>query len=349
VSVVLVTGGSGFIGVHAILQLLEAGHTVRTTIRSRDKEDTVRQMLAVGGGSPGSNLSLLEADLLRDEGWAEATRGCDFVLHVASPFPPTLPTHEDELIRPAREGTLRVLRAGRDAGVKRVVLTSSFAAIGYGHPPREEPFDETWWTNLDGRAVTPYVKSKTLAERAAWQFVEEQGGGMELSAVNPVAVFGPVLGPKYSTSILLVQRLLEGAVPGFPRLAFGVVDVRDVADLHLRAMVHPAAAGERFLAISGSAMSIGEMAGTLRARLGQAARRVPKRELPDWLIRLVGLVKPEIRAVTPELGRRKDATSAKARQVLGWTPRSREDALVASARSLHDLGLLEGASGDARR
>lgn len=339
-SVVLVTGGSGFIGVHAILQLLDAGHTVRTTVRSRAKEDTVREMLAVGGGDPGSELAVLQADLLRDEGWAEAARGCDFVLHVASPFPPSVPKRENELIRPAREGTLRVLRAARDAGVQRVVLTSSFAAIGYGHEPRDEPFDEGWWTDLDGRAVTPYVKSKTLAERAAWQFVEEQGGGMELSVVNPVAVFGPVLGPKFSTSVLLVQRLLEGAVPGFPRLSFGVVDVRDVADLHLRAMESPAAAGERFLAISGGAMSIGEMARVLRERLGEAARRVPGRELPDWLIRLVGRFNPEIRSVTPELGRRKDATSVKARRVLGWEPRSREEALVASAESLRDLGLL---------
>ena len=337
---VLVTGGSGFIGVHTILQLIEAGHAVRTTVRSLGKEAAVREMLAAGGGDPGPALTVVEADLMRDEGWAAAVEGCDYVLHVASPFPPSVPKDEAELIRPAREGTLRVLRAARSAGVKRLVLTSSFAAVGYGHPPRTEPFDETCWTRLDSREVTPYTKSKTLAERAAWDFMATEGGALELSVVNPVAVFGPVLGPKFSTSILLVQRLMDGAMPGLPRLAFGVVDVRDVADLHLRAMTDPAAAGERFLAIAGGVMSIREMAHTLRERLGEAARRVPRRELPDWLVRLVGRFNPEVRSLTPELGRRKDATNEKARRLLGWAPRSREDALVATAESMGRLGLL---------
>ncbi len=341
VSRVLVTGGSGFIGAHTILQLAAAGYAVRTTVRSLAKEGALRRMLVVGGWDPDTALTVVEADLLKDEGWAAAAEGCDFVLHVASPFPPKVPGHEDELIRPAREGTLRVLRAARENGVKRVVLTSSFAAIGYGHPPREEPFDEGWWTKLDGRSVTPYVKSKTLAERAAWDFMEGEGGGMELSVVNPVAVFGPVLGPKFSTSILLVQRLMNGAMPGLPRLSFGVVDVRDVADLHLRAMNDPAAAGERFLAISGGVMSIGEMATTLRERLGEAAGKVPSRELPDWLIRVIGWFNPEIRSVVPELGRLKDATNEKSRRLLGWVPRSREEALIATAESLGRLGLLK--------
>ena len=265
------------------------------------------------------------------------------MLHVASPFPATVPRDEDDLIRPAVDGTLRVLRAARDAGVRRVVLTSSFAAIGYGHPPRDEPFDESWWTDLEGRDVAAYVKSKALAERAAWEFVDRDTSGVELSVVNPVAVFGPVLGPKFSTSVLLVQRLLEGAIPGYPRLSFGVVDVRDVADLHLRAMTHPAAVGERFLAVAGETMSIGEMADTLRRRMGEAAGRVPRRELPNWLVRLLGRFNPELRSVIPELGRRKEATSDKARRLLGWRPRSREEALIAAAESLLRLGLVRGA------
>jgi len=296
---VLVTGGSGFLGSHALVQLQEAGHQVRATLRNLGKADRVRSMVVQGGGDPDAGLSFVEADLERDDGWAAAMEGCDFVLHIASPFPSSVPSDENELIRPARQGALRVLRAARDAGVKRVVLTSSFAAVGYGHPPRTEPFDETTWTELEGRAVTPYVKSKTLAERAAWDFIAEEGGALELAVVNPVLVLGPVLGPDYSTSIRLVQRLMDGEMPGCPRLAFGVVDVRDVVDLHLRAMTDPAAPGERFLAVSGKVMSIAEMSETLRERLGEAARCAPRRQLPDWLVRLVGLFDAELRGRRP--------------------------------------------------
>src|SRR5487761_1898428 len=183
-STVLVTGGSGFIGSHSILQLLAAGHRVRTTVRSLKREGDVRAMLNEGGAEPGDRLSFAAADLEKDAGWREAAAGCEYVLHVASPFPSTVPKHEDELIVPAREGALRVLRAARDAGVKRVVLTSSFAAIGYGQKEQAGPFDETNWTNLDGPDVLPYVKSKTLAERAAWDFISKEGGGLELSVVN---------------------------------------------------------------------------------------------------------------------------------------------------------------------
>jgi nucleoside-diphosphate-sugar epimerase len=338
-STILVTGGSGFIGSHAILQLLAAGHRVRTTVRSPKREADVRALLKEGGGAPGDRLSFFQADLEADAGWAEAASGCEYVLHVASPFPATIPKHEDELIRPAREGALRLLRASRDAGVRRVVLTSSFAAIGYGHPPQDAPFDETSWTDLGGADVRPYVKSKTLAERAAWDFIASEGGRLELSVVNPVGVFGPVLGADYSTSILLVQRLLDGALPGCPRLCFGVVDVRDVADLHVRAMTHPAAGGERFLAVAGDFLSVRDIARLLKARLGAAARRVPTRQLPDWLVRLAALLDPAVGQIVPELGKRKNATGEKARRRLGWAPRSSEEALVATAESLRRLGL----------
>ena len=236
-STVLVTGGSGFIGSHCILQLLAAGHTVRTTLRNLKRESDVRDMLRQGGAEPGERVSFFATDLESDAGWPQAVAGCEFVLHIASPFPQGVPKDANELIVPAREGALRVLRAARDAGVKRVVLTSSFAAIGYGQMPRSVPFDETNWTDPNASGVQPYAKSKTLAERAAWDFVAREGGSLELSVVNPGGVFGPVLGPDYSTSILLVQRLMDGAMPGVPRLTFGVVDVRDVADLHIRAMI----------------------------------------------------------------------------------------------------------------
>jgi nucleoside-diphosphate-sugar epimerase len=234
-----------------------------------------------------------------------------------------------------------VLRASRDAGVQRVVLTSSFGAIGYGHPSQDTPFDETSWTDVNGSGVMAYIKSKTLAERAAWDFIAREGGLLELSAIHPVGVFGPVLGPDYSASVLMVQRLMDGALPGCPQLYFGIVDVRDVADLHLRAMTSPAAKGERFLATAGDFISVAGIAKILKNRMGAAAERVPTRQLPNWLVRLAALRDPAVKLILPELGRRKNATSEKARRVLGWAPRSTEEAIVATAESLLRLHLLK--------
>jgi nucleoside-diphosphate-sugar epimerase len=298
-------------------------------------------MLQQGGADPTTPLSFVAADLVSDAGWQEAAAGCEFVLHVASPFPLGVPKNDDELIVPAREGTLRVLRAARQAGVKRVVLTSSFAAIGYGTPITDKPFTEENWTDPTGPHVTAYVKSKTLAERAAWDFIAREGGGLELSVVNPVGVFGPVLGPDYSTSIQIVQRLLDGAVPGCPRLSFGAVDVRDVAGLHLSAMTNPAAKGQRFLAVAGDFVTIKEIAEMLKRRLGPAAKRVPTRVLPDFMVRLVSFFDSSVKQIVPELGKSKNATNAKARRVLGWAPRSNEDSIVATAESLQRLHLLK--------
>jgi nucleoside-diphosphate-sugar epimerase len=286
-------------------------------------------------------LSFVAADLENDAGWPEAVAGCEYVLHVASPLPATIPKHEDELIVPAREGALRVLRASREGGVKRVVLTSSFAAIGYGQKPQTTPFNETSWTDPNGDGVLPYIKSKTLAERAAWDFIAKEGGNLELSVVNPVAVFGPVLGPDYSTSILLVQRLMDGAIPGCPRLYFGVVDVRDVADLHIRAMIHPAAKGERFLAVAGDFVSMLDIAKVLKSRMGASAKRVPTRQLPNWLVRIAAMRDPALKQILPELGKIKNATNEKAKRMLGWAPRSNEESIVATAESLVRLGLLK--------
>ncbi len=341
-SKVLVTGGSGFIGGHAIVQLLAAGHEVRTTVRDLRREPDVRATVARSGyAGPADRLSFQGADLEHDEGWNDAVSGCDYVLHVASPFPQSVPKHEEDLIRPARDGALRVLRAAHAAGVKRMVLTSSFAAIGYGHEQRSAPFDEASWTNLGGRDVIAYTKSKTLAERAAWDYVAGEGHGLELAVVNPVVVLGPLLGPDASTSIILIKRLLDGGIPGCPKLSLGLVDVRDVADLHLRAMTHPAAAGERFIASAGDFVSMRDVAILLKARLGEAAGRVPTRELPSWLLRLTGLFDPEVRMILPELDKPKNVTNAKARRMLGWSPRSNAEAIEATARSLADLGMLK--------
>jgi len=340
-SEVLVTGGSGFIGAHAILQLLAAGHRVRATLRNLQRQAEVLRMMRQGGVASTDDLAFFAADLTQDAGWAAAAAGCDYILHVASPLPAYVPRDENELIVPARDGTLRVLRAARDAGVRRVVLTSSFAAIGYGHPPRSLPFDETDWTNLDGADVQPYPKSKTLAERAAWEFLAREGGALELATVNPVAVLGPVLGTDFSASIAVVQALLQGRAPAAPKIYFGLVDVRDVADLHLRAMTDPAANGERFLAVAGRTVSIFDIASVLRQRMGRAGRRAPRFEMPNWLARGVALVVPQLREVLPLLGRHREASGDKARRLLGWNPRSNDEAIIATAESLLQLGLVK--------
>jgi nucleoside-diphosphate-sugar epimerase len=338
---VLVTGGSGFVGAHCIDQLLRAGYRVRTTVRSLKREADVRAMLNIAGSPRQDALSFVAANLSADTGWTEAVKGCRFVLHVASPFPAKAPQHEDELIVPAREGTLRVLCAARDAGVERVVLTSSFVAIGYGQKPRTAPFDERDWTDLTGPGLTAYAKSKTLAERAAWDFIARESNGLELSVINPVGIFGPALGPDYATSVAIVQRFLDGAVPVCPRISFGGVDVRDVADIHLRAMISPAAKGERFLAVAGEVITLIDVAMILKKRLGPIARRVPTREIPDWLVRILAKFIPDLRLIAPELGNIRNLTNVKAKRLLNWTPRSNEDCIVATAESLQRLGLLK--------
>src|SRR3954454_4428088 len=332
---VLVTGGSGFIGAHCIRRLLEDGHQVRTTVRSLSREPEVREM--VGDGP----LEVVPADLTDDAGWAKAVAGCEYVLHVASPFPLGQPKHEDELIVPARDGALRVLRAAREAGVRRVVLTSSFAAIGYGHGHPDTVYDETSWTDVDGPGVSAYAKSKTIAERAAWEFVGADGGSPELAVVNPVAVLGPLLGPDPSTSIELVKRLIDGSMPGTPKVAYGLVDVRDVADLHVRAMTAPEAAGERFLAIGEDFRWIHEMAEWLREALPDRAKKIPRRELPNLLVRVAARFDGSLRQLTPELGVRKHATNEKAKRLVGWEPRGDREAVLSTAESLLALGLVK--------
>ncbi len=338
---VLVTGGTGFLAGHLVLRLLAEGHRVRTTLRDPARAAELDRLLARAGAAPDARPEIVVADLLSDDGWSAAVAGCDTVLHAASPFPRSLPKDPDELVRPARDGTLRVLAAARDAGVRRVVVTSSFAAIGYGHAPSRTRFDETDWTDLSDPEVQPYMRSKTIAERAAWDFVAREGGSMELSTVNPVGIFGPLLGPDPATSTDLIRALLTGRIPGTPRIWFGIVDVRDVVDLHLAAMTDPAAAGERFIASAGRPLSLGEVAKVLIDGLGPAARKVPTRELPDWFVRLLALVGRDLKQVVPQLGRIREADPGKAIARLGWRPRPSREAILATAESLFELGLVE--------
>ncbi|AWO93237.1 MULTISPECIES: SDR family oxidoreductase [Bradyrhizobium] len=336
---VLVTGGTGFIAQHCILALLDAGYLVRTTARSLAREAEVRANLKVGGVDAGDRLSFAAVDLTVDRGWAEAAEGCTYVQHGASPTPSGNQVREEDWVRPAVEGNLRVLRAARDAGVKRVVLTSAFGAIGVGHKPLKRPFNELDWSNLSGN-VAPYQRSKTLAERAAWDFVAREGGGLELSAVNPTTVLGPALGSDYSHSVRLIKNMMDGQ-PGCPKVNTCVVDVRDVADLHLRAMTSRAANGERFLAAAGESMWLVEIAKVLRQCMGAAASKVSTRVLPNWFIRLIASGNPAMRQIVPHLGVNMNATAEKARRLLGWAPRSREGAILATAESLVRLGLLK--------
>jgi dihydroflavonol-4-reductase len=336
---VLVTGGTGFIAQYCMIALLNDGYRVRTTVRSLAREAEVRAHLRAGNVDAGDRLSFVEADLGSDAGWAQAAAGCSYVMHGASPTPSGDQTREEDWIEPAVNGNLRVLRAARDAGVKRVVLTSAFGAIGVGHKPdHRRPFDETDWSELTGD-VAPYQKSKTLAERAAWDFIAREGNGMELSAVNPTAVYGPVLGADYSHSIRLITNMLEGQ-PGCMNINSCCVDVRDVADLHLRAMTHPAANGERFLATVGDAMQMVEVARLLRERLGDAAAKVSTEVWSDDQVRLAAQTNPQLKMAATLLGYDMSATGRKAENLLGWTPRSRDDAIIASAESLIRLGLV---------
>lgn len=337
---VLVTGGSGFLGSWCVVELLRRGYSVRTTVRNLSREAALRDAVA-SQVDAGDRLSALAADLRSDDGWPQAVQGCDYVLHVASPFPPTQPKDPDELIVPAREGTLRVLKASLDAGVERVVVTSSIAAVTGGLGPTSPPLTEDDWSDPDNPRLTPYARSKTIAEHAAWDFVGERGETEKLAVVNPGAILGPVLSADRSYSIEMIERLLKG-MPGAPRIGFSIVDVRDVADLQLRAMAAPEAGGERFIAVA-SFQWMEEVAEVLRDRLREAAAKVPKRTVPNLLVRAMALFDPGIRSIVGQLGRKTELSSEKAATLLGFSPRPIEETIVECAQSLIDAGVV-GAS-----
>ena len=329
---VLVTGGSGYIGSWCVVGLLQQGYVVRTTVRDLSKEPAARAAIA-SVADPGNRLSFHAANLTSDDGWDAAMEGCDYLLHVASPLGVAEPKDPDVLIKPAREGARRAISAAIKAGVKRVVQTSSVAATARGERG-DWIADETVWTDPRAKGVSAYAQSKTLAERAAWELIEAQGGGTTLATVNPALVLGPVMSGDFSDSVQVVERLMTGRVPGLPRLGFNVVDVRDVADLHIRAMTAPEAAGQRFIAAANYAW-MADVAAILRAGLpAEAAAKVPTRKVPDVVLRLVGLFDKELASVTPGLGQRHTYSSQKAQDLLGWRPRALDETVLDCARSL---------------
>ncbi|RPI16489.1 MAG: aldehyde reductase [Lysobacterales bacterium] len=334
---VLVTGVSGFIAKHCAIELLAAGYGVRGTVRSPGKSEAVRGTLArhVDVG----RLEFATADLDSDAGWDEAVDGCRHVLHVASPFPPSVPRDEQELIRPAVQGTLRVLEAAVRGGLERFVQTSSMAAVLYGHPAgRKEPYTEADWTQVDAPGVAAYVKSKTLAERTARDYVARAPGGLHYASVNPGLVLGPALDRDIGTSAEIVRSFLRGKYPGSPRVSIPCVDVRDVAKMHRLALEADVPAGGRYLGAA-ETLWMTDIAAALRQALGPAARKVPKGELPDWLMRIVALVDGTARQAVPDLGKWLPVDTARTRQTLGIEFIPARDAAVATARSLLDLGL----------
>jgi nucleoside-diphosphate-sugar epimerase len=336
---VLVTGASGFIALHCVLQLLQRGYRVRGTVRNKSREKEVRQAME-GNVEAGDRLEIVEADLTKDEGWADAVRGCTYVLHVASPFPNYVPDHEDEVIKPAKEGTLRVLEAAAAAGVRRVVLTSSLAAISGGHPAdNARIYDETDWSIIEQCA--PYPKSKTIAERAAWDFVRDLPADipMELSVINPGAVLGPILNKHYSASGEIVRKLMARELPGTASIGFAWVDVRDVASAHIAAMTTPDAAGKRFCcAIEHS--WIGAVAEILDEHFGPKGWKIPTRKMPNFMVRIVAMFDPSVKTVVADLGRMRKVSNQQIRDVLNWQPHSLEEMVVSMGETMVAQGIV---------
>ena len=337
--IVLVTGGTGYIGGEVIKLLLDRGWTIHTTVRDKAKSEAgLRERF----GSPGEDrFKVFEADLIDDAGWAEAMEGCSHVAHVASPVPAAPPKHENDLIVPAREGTLRALRFANEAGVERFVQTSSMAAIGYGRNETEYTVDESDWTDLTHPDVYPYVKSKTIAERAARDWMDATQTGMEFVSVNPSMVLGPVDSGDFSASVEAIKQMLDGSMPMAPDLGFAIVDTRDVAELHVKCLEEPGLAGERFLA-AGPFMKIIEVGEVLRDRLPpEHTKKVPTRRMPNWMVSVLSIFNAGVRSIKSELGKTRNADASHARERLGWQTRPAEESIVDCAKSLIEHGVVK--------
>ncbi len=338
---VLVTGGTGYIAGELIKQLLARGWIIHTTVRNKAKsEAALHERFGTDGADLGGRLKVFEAELMSDAGWAEANAGCTHVAHVASPLSARAPKDEDEMIIPAREGTLRALRFAKAAGVKRFVQTSSIAAISYGRDEKEYTVTERDWTDENNRKVSAYAKSKTIAERAARDWVAAEGGDIEFVSINPVVVLGPVDSPDFSPSVQIVKQLLSGAVPSAPDVGFGVVDTRDVAELHVRCLEEPGLAGERFIA-SGKFMKLIEISDVLRNGLGEQAGKAPTKVMPNWMVMVLSLFNSGLRSLKGEVGKTRHSDAGHALDRLGWKTRPEEESILDCARSLIAHGVVK--------
>ncbi|MEM8918945.1 MAG: NAD-dependent epimerase/dehydratase family protein [Pseudomonadota bacterium] len=334
--IAMVSGGSGYIATFVIQRLLAEGWTVHTTIRNLEREAEVRQRFP----DAGDNLKFFQADLMHDEGWAAAMAGCTHVAHIASPIAAATPKHEDDLIVPAREGALRALRFASEAGVKRFVQTSSMAAVAYGMDRGEKTFDENDWTDITHPDAHAYVKSKTISERAARDWMAHHPTEMEYCSVNPGMVLGPVTDADFSASVLAIQQIMDGAMPMAPDIAYPLVDVRDVADLHVKALTAESIEGDRFLA-AGPTLTFLDMSLVLHDKLGEKARKAPKRKMPDWLVSIMAIFNSDVRGIKTEIGKMRLVKGTHSQDKLGWQMRPVEDTIVDTANSLIDHGVVK--------
>lgn len=337
---ILLTGISGFLGTHTAIQLLEQGYKVSGTLRNLDRVPSIKSIIAAHTSNI-DNLSFHQAELMNPDVWMELTRNMDYVQHIASPFPRELPKHEDELVKPAKNGVLNILKAAAANKVKRVVLTSSSGAILYGKPKGKESgiFDEKSWTDSTNlKDTTPYFRSKTIAENAAWEFMQSDQSSLELVTVCPGAILGPVLEEDYGTSANIVLKMMDGSMPAVPNIGFDMVDVRSVAEMLIRSMQIPAAAGERFICSAGF-LSFKEISSILRTKYPE--HKIPRKVLPNLLTRLLSCFEKSLRPVLLDLGKERKTDNTKAKQMLNWSPRSNQDAILSCAGSLITLGLVK--------
>ncbi len=339
---VLVTGGTGFVGAQIILQLLQKGFDVKTTLRSVSNKNKVIDALKANGITSVEPLAFVEADLSKDDHWDEAMQSCDYVLSVASPVFFTIPKYEDEAIRPAVEGIVRVLKAARNAGVKRVVMTSNFGAVGFSNTNPKHVTTEEDWTDPNEKGLSIYEKSKLLAECAAWNFIQKDGGNLEFATINPVAILGPSLSAHISGSFGLLEHLVDGSMKFIPNIPLNIVDVRDVADLHIRAMTNPEANGQRFIASADGQISLPEIAALLRNKKTDVAKIVPTRTLPNWGIYFAALFIQQAKEGALLLRMSRNVSNTKAKKILGWKPvASNEEAILASIDSMLEFDMIK--------
>ena len=332
---VLVTGGTGFVGMQIILQLLQKGYQVKTTIRSLKSKDKLIETLKANGISTFDNLSFALIELTQDDNWEEAMKGCKYVLSVASPVFFDTPKDEKQATRPAVEGILRVLKFAKNAGVKRVVMTSNFGAVGFSHTNKNIETTESDWTNPNEKGLSVYEKSKTLAEKAAWEFIRNEGGTLEFATINPVAILGPSLDAHISGSFGILKHLLDGSMKAVPNIPLNIVDVRDVADLHILAMTIPEANGNRFIATADGQISMPEIAALLKEKLPNIATKVSTRKVPNFVLNLASLFNKKAKEGKLLLNVNRNVSNAKAKDILGWKPvATKEQAILAAMESM---------------